>query len=333
MGGGIDSMKAIVCTEHGPSDLLQLQDVPRPVPGDGQVRVAVKTVGITFAESLMLSGQYQIIIPTPFIPGNELAGVVTDVGKSVKGVEPGERVLVGYSVQGGLSEEVVARPEQLIPLPDEMSYAHAATFLQSNASSYFGLVNCGHLQPGETVLILGAAGALGLAAIHIAKALGAKVIAAASSEEKLAACSEAGADETINYGNEDLKARVKQLAKGGVDLVFDPVGGDLTEAALRCCAPGARFLVIGFACGDIPKIPLNLPLLKRCSIVGVDWGGTYTKDPSINPPIVAALLELFGQGKLPCPPITEFSLEKSAQAFAVTMDRSSFSRPVVRVSQ
>lgn len=326
-------MKAIVCTEHGAPDLLQLQDVPSPIPGEDRVRVAVKTVGITFAETLMLSGQYQMIIPTPYIPGSELAGVVTEVGKSVKNFKPGQRVLVGYSPQGGLAEEVLAHSGQLIPLPNEMSDAHAATFLQSNASSYFGLVNCGHLQPGETVLILGAAGALGLAAIHIAKALGAKVIATASSQEKLAACLDAGADETINCVNEDLKARVKQLATTGVDMVFDSVGGDLAEAALRCCAPGARFLVIGFASGEIPKIQLNLPLLKRCSIVGVNWGGTYMEDPSINPPIVNALLALFRQGKLPCPPITEFPLEQSALAYAATMDRSSFSRPVVRVSQ
>ena len=169
----------------------------------------------------------------PNVPGGEAAGVVAEVGRSVsaKGVKPGQRVLVSFGNGGGLSEELIANPDQLIPLPDEMSDVQAATFLQANASSYFGLVNCGHLQSGETVLILGAAGALGMAAIYIAKALGAKVIAAASSKEKLLACREAGADETINYSTEDLKARVKELAKRGVDLVFDPVGGDLAEAA------------------------------------------------------------------------------------------------------
>lgn len=326
-------MKAIVCTEYGPPERLQLQDAPRPAVGDDQVRVKVKTVGISFVEELMLRGLYQIKIPTPYVPGNEAVGVVSDVGKSVTSITPGQRVLVAYAMGGALAEEMLANPDQLIALPDEMSDVQAASFLQSNASSYFGLVNCGNLQAGETVLILGAAGALGLAAIHIAKALGANVIAAASSEEKLAACRDAGADETINYSTEDLKLRTKELAKKGVDIVFDPVGGELAEAALRCCAPDARFLVVGFASGSIPKVPLNLPLLKRCTIVGVNWGGTFMEDPAINPPIISALLELFEQGKLPCPPITEFPLEESAAAFEAVADRATFSRPVVRVSQ
>lgn len=325
-------MKAIVCTEYGPPSTLQLQDVPKPILADDQVRVVVKTVGVTFAEALMLAGQYQIKMPTPFVPGLEVAGVISEIGDTTEGIEVGQRVLVSHGSHGGLTEEIVASPTQLIPIPDNMTDAHAATFLQSNATAYFGLVNRGHIQAGETVLVLGAAGATGMAAIYVAKALGATVIAAASSEDKLAACREAGADETVNYRTEDLKTRVKTLAKAGVDIVFDPVGGDLAEPALRCCGPDARFLVIGFASGTIPKIPLNLPLLKRCQIVGVDWGGEFTKDPTINPPIHKALIEIFNQGKLPCPPITEFLLEDSALAYETTSNRSSYNRPVVRVS-
>lgn len=325
-------MRSIVCTEYGALDKLRLDDLPRPTLSKDKVRIKVNTVGINYVEGLMIMGRYQIKVPTPFVPGNDMAGVVTEVGASVKGVEVGQRVIVGYQL-GALSEEVVASPWQLIPMPEQMSDAEGAVFTQSNATAYFGLVNCGHIQPEETVLVLGAAGATGMSAISIAKALGARVIAAASTEEKLAACRVAGADATINYETEDLKIRAKELTDYGVDMVFDPVGGELTDAALRACAPGARYLVIGFASGEIPKVPLNLPLLKRCNIVGVDWGGSFTKDASINPKIHAALMEIYQEGKLHCPPITEFTLENTAQAFEAVLNRKVLGRAVVRLGQ
>jgi len=323
-------MRAIVCTKYGSPELLELQEVPEPELGDTQLRIAVNTVGINFVEGLMVQGTYQIKVPTPFIPCSDLSGVITEVGKAVDGFQVGQRVLASGYV-GALCEQVVLDPSAVIHKPENMSDAQGSVFLQSNATAYFALVNCGKLKAGETVLVLGAAGATGLSTIHIAKALGARVIAAASSEEKLQACREAGADETINYATEDLKVRSKELTERGVDLVFDPVGGDLAEQALRACAPGARFLVIGFASGTIPKIPLNLPLLKRCDIVGVNWGGTFMKDPTLNPKLYAALIDLFQQGKLTCPEITEFPLEASSKAFASVFDRNAIGRPVIRV--
>lgn len=323
-------MKAIVCTQYGPPEALELQDIPSPSLGEGQVRIKVKTVGINYVEGLMIQGLYQIKIPTPFVPCSDLVGVVTEVGPGVRDVETGQRVMGVFNV-GALAEEIVVYAQQLVQTPDGMSDAAGSVFLQANSTAYFALVNCGKIRSGETVLVLGAAGATGLASIYVAKALGARVIAAASTDEKLQACRTAGADETINYVTEDLKARAKQLTERGVDLVFDPVGGELSEAALRACAPGARFLVIGFASGTIAKIPLNLPLLKRCNIVGVNWGASFMDDPSINPEIFKALVSLYQQGKLPCPPIEEFPLDESARAFSSVLDRSCVARPVVRV--
>lgn len=324
-------MKAIVCTNYGPPQNLELQDIPSPDLGKGQVRIKVNTVGINYVEGLMIQGLYQIKIPTSFVPGSDLVGTVTEIGPEVEGIEIGQRVMGVFNI-GALAEEIMVDAQQLILTPDEMSDAAGSVFLQANSTAYFALVNCGKIQAGETVLVLGAAGATGLATIHVAKALGARVIAAASSDDKLEACRTAGADETINYAIEDLKIRAKELTERGVDMVFDPVGGDLSEVALRACAPGARFLVIGFASGSIAQIPLNLPLLKRCDIVGVNWGASFADDPSINPEIFSALIKLFKQGKLPCPPTTEFPLEQSARAFANVLDRTCVERPVVRVS-
>lgn len=324
-------MKAIVCTEYGHPDALQLKDLPPPPLGKNQVRVKVNTVGVNYVESLMIRGAYQIKQPTPFIPCTDLAGEVTEVGTATRGVDIGQRVLVG-DCRGALCEEVVVDPAQIIPMPDKMSDGHGAVFIQSNATAYFALVNCGQVRAGETVLILGAAGATGMAAIYIAKALGARVIAAASTDAKLHACRVAGADEVINYSADDLKAAAKQLTARGVNLVFDPVGGDLSETALRACAPGARYLVVGFASGTIAKIPLNLTLLKRCAIVGVNWGASFMEDPDINPKIYRALVELYQTGKLPCPPITEFPLSASAEAFERAFSRTNDSRLVIRVN-
>lgn len=325
-------MQAIVCTEHGAPDLLQLKDVPRPELGAGQVRVRVSAVGINYIECLLVQGTYQIKVPTPFVPGGDLAGEVVEVGAGVSGITPGQRVLASTGI-GALTEEVVLAPAQLTPIPAGMSDAHGATFLQSTATAWFALKHCGAIRAGDTLLVLGAAGGTGMAAVTLGRALGARVIAAASSEDKLAACRAAGANETINYSSEDLKTRAKELSGGGVDLVFDPVGGALAEPALRACAPGARYLVIGFVGGPIPQIPLNLPLLKRCSIVGVNWGASVTADPALAPDVHEDIVRLFEEGSIPPPPITEFPLADSAAAMNSLLNREIVGRAVVRVAQ
>ena len=323
-------MKAVVCTEHGSPKLLQIDDLPSPELGEGQVRVKVNSVGINYVEGLMVEGTYQIVIPPPFVPCSDLAGVVTEVGVAVPNISVGQKVLVSMGI-GAACEEVVVSADAIIPMPANMSDAQGAVFLQANATAYFALVNCGQIKAGETLLVLGAAGATGIAAIQVAKALGARVIAAASTDDKLRACRTAGADETINYSTEDLKTCSKELTERGVDLVFDPVGGELSELALRACAPDARFLIIGFASGTIPKVPLNLPLLKRCNIVGVNWGAAAMEDPTINPVIFNELLELFISGKIPCPMVEEFGIEECAQAFLGVLDRQFVSRPVLKM--
>lgn len=325
-------MRAITCTEYGPPSALQLIEQAEPVMGPGQVKVAVKAAGVNFVDSLLVAGTYQIKIPPPFVPGGDIAGEIIEVGAEVTEFSPGDRVLASPGI-GGFAEHIVLLPEQLSKTPDNMSDDTAATFIQANATAYFALVNCGALQPGETVLVLGAAGGTGMACVHLAKALGANVIAAASSEDKLAACRAAGADATINYATEDLKVRAKELSNGGVNLVFDPVGGDFSEQALRACAPSARFLVIGFAAGDIPRIPLNLPLLKKCQIVGVDWGGTVNIRPSLYPEVCDAIMSLYAQGKLPDVPCTRYPLANTSQALEDLQARRLAGKAVIAVNE
>lgn len=324
-------MKAIVCHEYGTPDQLKFDDVPSPHLGPNQVRVKVKNVGINYVDGLLVSGSYQIKVPPPFTPGSDLSGEIIELGAEVDQWQLGDRVLADLGI-GALCEEVVVAPGQLTAIPEGMSDALGAVFLQANSTAYYALHHCGQLKLGETLLVLGAAGGTGMAAIHLAKAQGARVIAAASTPEKLAACKAAGADETINYNEESLKDRAKALSDGGVDMVFDPVGGEFAEPALRACAPGGRYLVIGFVGGPIPNIPLNLPLLKRCSIVGVNWGASFMADPSLIPQVHGALLELFEAGKLPAPPLSEFSFQEAGQAIAALHSRQVTGRAVVRVA-
>lgn len=322
-------MRSIVCTEYGSPEKLELQDSPEQPLQAGQVRVAIKAAGVNFVDSLFVAGTYQIKIPTPFTPGGDIAGEIIELADDVTSFTLGERVLASPGI-GGFAEQALLTAQQLIKIPEGMNNAVAATFVQANATAFFALVNRGQIQPGETLLVLGAAGGTGMAAIHIAKALGATVIAAASSEEKLAACIEAGADFGINYSSQNLKTEAKALTNGqGVDLVFDPVGGDYSEQALRACAPEARFLVIGFAAGDIPRVPLNLVLLKKCQIVGVDWGGSVMLNPSLYGQVCESILELYQQGKLPDPPIQLYPLEKTGRALLDLQERRVIGRAVI----
>ncbi|MEL7369706.1 MAG: NADPH:quinone oxidoreductase family protein [Myxococcota bacterium] len=292
-------MKAIVCKAFGPpADLTLEDDVPTPEPGASQVRISVHAAGCNYPDFLMVQGLYQFKPPFPFSPGAEVAGVVSAVGDGVQGIEVGDRVLATI-MWGGFAEEVVAESSAVVKLPEDFGFNEASGFLLTYATSLYALADRGHLKAGQTLLVLGAAGGVGLAAVQIGKAMGARVIAAASSAEKLALCKEAGADEVINYAEEDLKTRAKALTNGnGADVIYDPVGGAFAEPALRAIAWEGRYLVIGFAAGDIPKIPLNLPLLKGCDIVGVFWGSFMMRNPAGHQAHINTLLEMWRKGEV-----------------------------------
>ncbi len=265
-------MKAVLCRQYGPPESLTVEEIAAPQPGAGEALVAVKAASVNFPDVLIIQNKYQVKPPLPFSPGAEMAGVVHSVGAGVTNVKPGDRVL-GLTTWGAFAEQCVADAKRLIPLPAKMDYATAASFLLTYGTSHHALRHRASTRPGETMLVLGAAGGVGIAAVEIGKILGLRVIACASSADKLAVCRTHGADETIDYAKQDLRERIKVLTAGrGVDIIYDPVGGALTEAALRSLGWGGRLLVIGFAAGEIPRIPLNLALLNARSILGVYWG-------------------------------------------------------------
>ena len=291
-------MKALVCRQFGPIENLAVEEIDPPRPGPGQVLVDVKASSLNFPDALMVQGLYQVKPPLPFSPGHEISGVIEKLGEGVLGVAVGDAVIATPGV-GGLAEQCVVARERITPLPAGMDFATASAFLLTYCTTLHALEDCGRLRSGESLLVLGAAGGVGTAAIEIGKALGARVIAAASSEEKLALCRDLCADETIDYVREDLRKRALELTGSkGVDVVYDPVGGALTEAALRASAWGGRLLVIGFASGEIPAIRLNLALLKERSIVGVYWGEWTRQDPAGQKRNVERLGELYAAGKV-----------------------------------
>ncbi len=290
-------MRAILCKELGPANTLVIDDIPSPEPGKGQVKVRVKAAGLNFPDTLIIEGKYQIKPELPFSPGGEMAGEVLAVGEGVQRFKPGQRVM-GLTGYGAFAEEILVPENQLIPVPDGMNDHTAAAFSMVYGTSYHALKQRANIQPGETLLVLGASGGVGLAAVELGKAMGATVIACASSEEKLAVAKEAGADDLINYAEEDLKDALKQRYPKGVDVIYDPVGDKFTEAAIRNMAWNGRLLIVGFAAGDIPKIPANLALLKGCSIVGVFWGAFTQKEPQTNIQNIMELMQLFNQGKI-----------------------------------
>lgn len=269
-------MRALVCREFGPVENMAVEERDDPVPGDDQVAFDVRAAGLNFADVLIVAGKYQVRPPLPYVPGNEAAGVVTAVGKDVTRFKPGDRV-IGALRGGAFAEKAVVDELLAIPLPDSMSFEQGAAYSVAYGTSYHALRQGARLQSGETVLVLGAAGGVGYAAVELARAMGARVIAAASTEEKLQFARKAGADELVNYTTTPLKDAVKQLTGGnGADVVYDPVGGELAQQALRATAWHGRYLVIGFASGDIPNVPLNLALLREASIVGV-WYGPWAE--------------------------------------------------------
>jgi NADPH2:quinone reductase len=274
---------------------------------------------------------YQFKPPLPFSPGAEVAGLVSAVGPGVDDLKVGDRVL-GSPGWGGLAEKVAVNAEQVVPIPDSIDLLHASSFMYAYGTSHYALKDRGHLQPGETLVVLGAAGGVGLAAVELGAAMGANVIAAASTDDKLELCREFGASMTINYATEDLKTRIRELTGGvGADVVYDPVGGSYSEPALRSMAWEGRFLVIGFASGEIPRIPLNLALLKSCDIVGVFWGAFVGRERARHRENVAELMQWWSEGKLRPHVSSTFPLERASEAIRELADRKAKGKVVVTV--
>ena len=291
-------MKAVLCKSFSSIAELTVEQVPSLKPAGDEVIINVKACGLNFPDTLIIQGKYQFKPELPFSPGGEIAGVIKEVGSKITHLKVGDRVMYG-GVFGGFAEEVKAKAISVFKMPSTLDFVTGASSMLTYGTSYHALVNRAHIQKGETLLVLGAAGGVGTAAIQIAKALGVTIIAAASTTEKLAFCEENGADHLINYNEEDLKNRVKEITNGnGVDVIYDPVGDAYTEPALRAIAWKGRYLVVGFAAGEIPKIPLNLALLKGCQIVGVFWGAFVQREPKQNQQNLQTILQWFAQGKL-----------------------------------
>ena len=323
-------MKAVLCKQFGPPESLVVEDLPSPRAGPGEVVVSVKAASLNFPDILIIQNKYQFKPPLPFSPGSELAGVVKEAGEGVR-FRPGDRV-IAFTTYGAFAEEVKTEASRLVPLPQTMDFVTGAAFLLTYGTSEHALCDRGGLRAGETLLVLGAAGGVGLAAIEVAKALGARVIACASSEEKLAVCREHGADATINYAAEDLRERIKSLTQGrGVDVVYDAVGGPYTEPAFRSIAWRGRLLVVGFAAGEIPRLPLNLALLKGASVVGVFWGDFAKREPERFAQSVARLAAWHGEGKLRPHVSATLPLEKAAEALQRMARREVKGKLVLRV--
>jgi NADPH2:quinone reductase len=314
-------MRALVCKEFAPYDQLSVEDVPEPPVGEGFVMVDVKAAGVNFPDILLVEGKYQMKPQTPFVPGMEVAGVISELGDGVQGVKAGDRVIAA-TMLGGFAEKAPVPASQVVPMPQAMSFEEGAALTTIYGTSYHALKDRARLKEGETILVLGAAGGVGIATVQLAKAMGARVIAAASSADKLQFCKENGADEVINYAEEDLKTRAKELTGGkGVDVVYDPVGGDFSEAALRASGWDARYLVIGFAAGPIPKIPLNLALLNSRNIMGVFWGAWVGREPRANAQNLKEIFDFFEAGKLKPQISASYSLEDYAKAFEDLLNR------------
>ncbi|HMN44464.1 MAG TPA: NADPH:quinone oxidoreductase family protein [Povalibacter sp.] len=325
-------MRAVVLRSYGPPPQIGVEDLPAPQLKPGHVRLKVHAVGFGFPDALQVAGKYQIKPDVPFTPGNETAGVVTEVAPDILHIEPGARVLA-MAGTGGLAEECVVSAASLIPLPDSMSMSAAAGFLVNYGTTYHALVQRANLKAGETLLVLGAAGGVGITAIEIGKALGARVLAAASSEEKLALAKAHGADAVFDYTKDTIKSKVMEFtADRGIDVVYDPVGADYAEQCVRSMAWNGRYLVIGFAGGKIPAVPLNLALLKGCSLVGVFWGAHTRREPEVHAANLKALFQLFEEGRIK-PHITEMNgLDSFTQALDVLNGRRSTGKVVIRVA-
>lgn len=322
-------MRAVMCEAFGPPETLVLKEVADPEPGKGQVRIAIEAVGVNFPDTLIIENKYQFKPELPFAPGGEVAGVVDKIGEGVTNAKVGDKVMA-MTLHGGFAEKIVVDAKALLTRPDGMPGDIAAAFTMTYGTSMHALKQRANLQAGETLLVLGAGGGVGLAAVEIGKQMGATVIAAASSAEKLAAAKAGGADHLINYAEEDLRARLKEITGGnGVDVFYDPVGGDMFEKALRSTAWGGRGLVVGFAAGDIPKVPINIALLKGCAIVGVFWGAFRLRQTAEDNANFEQLFAWYKAGKLK-PHVTQtFPLERAAEALNLLKNRQAVGKVVV----
>ena len=323
-------MKAILCTRFGGPDDLEFKDLPDPVPGAGEVVVAVKSAALNFFDTLIIAGKYQVKPPFPFSPASEFAGVVERVGAGVTDLAAGDRVL-GYGGFGAAREKVQIGAQRVVKIPAQLDFDRAAGVTVIYGTTLHALKDRARLKSGETLAVLGASGGTGLAAIEIGKLMGARVIACASSDDKLAFCRERGADDAINYAKEDVKEGLRRVTGGkGVDVIYDPVGGPYAEPALRSIAWGGRFLVIGFAAGEIPKIPLNLALLKGCDIVGVFWGAFIERDPKAHQANMAELVRWAAEGRISAHVHSVYPLEQAPEALKAIADRKVMGKVILR---
>jgi NADPH2:quinone reductase len=322
-------MRAVRCNQHGLPDTLSIETLADLHPEAGEVVIDVKAASVNFPDVLIIENKYQFKPPLPFTPGAELAGIVREAGAGVTQFRPGMRV-AAYTAQGAFAEQALASASSCVALPDDVDLAHAAAFSLAYGTSYHAVADRAALKAGETMLVLGAAGGVGLAAVQIGRALGARVIAAASSAEKLALCTQHGADAVIDYAHEDLRARIKALTDGrGPDVIFDPVGGSYAEPAFRSIAWRGRYLVIGFANGEIPKLPLNLPLLKGASIVGVFWGDHMKREAPLAHEGFERMIGWIREGRLLPHVSKRYSLDETPQALDDMANRRVLGKVVI----
>ncbi|MEE4333794.1 NADPH:quinone oxidoreductase family protein [Pseudomonas alliivorans] len=326
-------MKALLCKAFGPASTLVLEDIPAPDIKKNEILLDVRAAGVNFPDTLIIEGKYQFKPPFPFSPGGEAAGVISAVGEKVTHLKPGDRVmaLTGW---GSFAEQVAVPNYNVLPIPESMDFTVAAAFSMTYGTSMHALKQRANLQPGETLLVLGASGGVGLAAVEIGKALGARVIAAASSAEKLDVAKNAGADELINYTDTNLKDEIKRLTNGnGVDVIYDPVGGDLFDQAIRAIAWNGRLLVVGFASGRIPELPVNLALLKGASVVGVFWGSFAQRQPQDNAANFKQLFAWFEEGKLKPLVSQVYPLERAGEAIDALGERRAVGKVVISIEK
>ena len=322
-------MKALYCRAFGPETDLTVEEIDSPVPSAGEVLVSVQAAGLNFPDLLCVRGEYQFKPPLPFVPGSEGAGVVTAVGEGVSGVSVDDRVCFN-GLSGAFAEEIAIPASAVTQIPDSMLFEQAAGLTIVYGTSYYALKQRAGLQPGDTLLVLGAAGGVGLSAVELGAAMGARVIAAASSEQKLAIATEHGAELGIDYSKEDLKNRIKELTDGaGANVIYDPVGGELAEAAFRGIAWEGRHLVIGFASGPIPKLPLNLPLLKGAAAVGVFWGSWTKREPEAHKQNMVELFELFTEGAIQPHVSSTYPLGQFLDAFGEVSGRRAIGKVIL----